>query len=290
MSTQSALWRAPFTYHREAPARWQDMLHELAPPSENVPWLHCAWMAGERRQRPDGTWDLQPVQRWVVWEMVPYRTLYYDHHRAKKRGDDDLILSALLDAHPRQLGKWVRGRVRDGRTFKDGEWKWKSFATVSMQQWELFREFRGYAIPTWILQGTQGGTARRWPEWIRMFAALHKLPADPPEPGALEYAEMDWRVIEQLANRDKLRRWDETETRSFLERTMRDVRAERVAGEQDLRWRLLKYIHAQCDAAADAMMPAWSPSDLPKGDTHYNRDEDDVERSFIEDTPTSIDA
>ena len=109
---------ALFHHERTPDPTWARELERLAPRSELLTWLHIAWHPGTR-------WC--PVQRWVIYEMVPYRTLYLDHHRA---GDDGLFLPELNGPDPRARGRWARSRTGHFLHDEAGRPGWQSPALV----------------------------------------------------------------------------------------------------------------------------------------------------------------
>jgi hypothetical protein len=192
-----------FMYHRPVPRAWQEQLDVLTPAREMAPWLQLAWLSGdpwETSTLPDGTTHAG-VQRWAIYEMVPLRIWIglIQAQRARGMKDDQIleacILAALQGPNPRDLGHYDEVL---GKFITDAE--------VTRQEWELFREHKAVPKLFWILQGSGGGHRRHFTPLERKYLELAGLPAEPPSPGDLPYAEFDNRVLEMVRRRDRLQR------------------------------------------------------------------------------------
>ena len=266
-----------YRHTREPNPAWQVELDQLAPRSGESHWLKIHWFAG---------WDYEPIQRWRIFEMIP----------APYRGVPLEILDDLAGLSPRHPdnGKWIEPRFEVLEEEQDIR-RWYSWSSVDFDQWTLFQETQCLAVPVWIIQGDKGG--HRWRLSTAELGILEESGIKSPElplPGDLPYANYDKRTFVQLAEFDKLRRWNLTT--SWDDRGMNKtvaglwVRGERIAAEQEYNKALLLHLEGQCVNAVGQMSRQSLPgfSDLPPGDGHYNRDEDAEDQSFIEETATSL--
>lgn len=181
-----------FVYNRPVPREWQDQLATLTPRGQIAPWLQLAWLSGD-------PWE--PVQRWCIYEMVPLRVWVglIQAHRARgfKRDEilEQVILEALEGPNPREQGYYDEVLKR-----------FITDALITRQEWELFREFQAIPKLFWIIQGPGGGHRRHFTPMEKKYLELAGLPADPPAPGDLAYADFDGRVLEMVRRRDRLQR------------------------------------------------------------------------------------
>ena len=231
-----------------------------------IPWLKLVWFAGE---------SYEPIGRWAIYEMYP-----------ELEHTPDEILADLKGPSPRDPGN---GRWKEDDTVPQhlGGKRWVSDSTVSLQQWNLFREFNCYPRLFWIVQGKYGG--HKWvlsPE-EQSFLKLrgHKL-TDTPAPGDLPYAKFDQRVMVQLREYDRLYKYDKT--LSWEKRAKDKNRAivllqeQRDEDLQKFRHQLDRWLTAQVMEVVDETYPFWRDADLPAGDRYFDHDRDAVERLFIE--------
>ena len=266
-----------YRHTREADPAWQEELEQLAPRSGESHWLKIHWFAG---------WDYEPIQRWRIFEMIP----------APYRGVLQEILDDLKGLSPRHPdnGKWVTPGFEFLEEEQDTK-RWCSWSSVDFDQWTLYQETGCFAVPVWIIQGGKGG--HRWrlsPAEIGILEDSGISSPELPLPGSLPYADYDRRTFIQLAEFDKLRKWNLNT--SWDDRGMTKtvaglwVRGERVAAEQEYNKRLMAHLEAQIETAVSDMSRSALPgfSDLPPGDRDYNRDEDAEDQAFVEETATSL--
>jgi hypothetical protein len=163
-----------FVHDREPRPEWQAECERIAPRSQTVNWALIHWEPGE-------TWD--PVQRWVIREMVP-----------RLDAVNPIQVQAYGGPHPRSIGTW-----KDGR--------WHSDSVLSKRQYDLYQQTRCHSRVVWVVQGDQGGHPRYFTHAEEQFARARQLPTEPPPLGSLPYAEPDRRTWARLAELDKLRKW-----------------------------------------------------------------------------------
>jgi len=259
-----------FFASRDPDPGWVTALAERFQRQLNVNWPKLVWMPGE--------W-YEPVQRWVIYEMLPRLDLINELWILDIQGDD-----------PRNRGRWIPDDSVPGGK------RWWSEAFVSHLQWELFRETNCYPALYWIIQGDQGGHKWRLTPQEKQLLRLNGCRVtDTPLPGDLPYAPFDNRVIEHLAMRDKLKAWDKAQAKPWTERQSKVlaphiVASERKALEIEARWALYRWLEGQVKQGVEAALadPRFNASDLPAGDRHFDRDEETELRSFIEETSTEV--
>lgn len=180
----SGRYVTPRRIQTEPPAgvmeRWQPELDRIAPRTMRPTWLRLAWLPG---------YPWQPVERWVIYQMVPLR----------------------------YLGEWGPGAaVRDSLLHGPDPARVIGFDTVRMKlvrhggprplvdrwQYRLFRETGAYAQPLWVVQGSQGGHKRAFDDVESSISVMNGGPEQPPAPGELPYAEPDMRTIAKLRELD----------------------------------------------------------------------------------------
>jgi len=248
--------QAVFIHTRECPPEWQAGLEAIVPKSDTVPWLKIHWFAGR---------DYAAVQRWAIWEMIPDLSLIPPEYLADIKGPN-----------PATHGRWVPD---DSIPAEFGSRRWESASMHSRPQWELFRLTGCYPKLFWIIQGTKGGHVWRLDHVTKHFAITIEG-QDVPNPGDLPYAEWSPLVAHQIAEFDRLRRWEGKMRQPWTDRALNTtdagllVQKETWDLEQQYQERMLKWLDNQIEDAmqdvADADLPSWS--DLPKGDTHFNKD------------------
>ena len=263
-----------YRHTRDADPAWQEELEQLAPRIGNSNWLKIHWFAG---------WDYEPVQRWRIFEMVPKLSVVPQEILQDLKG--------LSPRHP-DNGKWVTPGFQVLQEEQDTK-RWYSWSSVDFDQWTLFQETQCFAVPVWIIQGDKGG--HRWrlsPAEIGILEESGIKSPELPLPGDLPYADYDRRTFTQLAEFDRLRKWNMTT--SWDDRGMNKtvaglwVRGERIAAEQEYNKALMKHLEGQVENAVGQMSRQSLPgfSDLPTRED--NRDEDAEDQAFVEETATSL--
>lgn len=185
--TPSPTWHADMPVDRDTYARWQAAVQEIAPPSDTVSWLYLAWEPGD-------PWE--PVNRWVIWQMRPKRIVRLD------------ILMELNGPRPRSTGHLCTTTSGCPCPLKYGAWRGGAATMIDRAQWDLFNvnpDTRGYyGTRWWVVQGKNGGNLRRFTTIQGKLSRIMGGEDHPPVPGALAYAPVDQRVIDQIAARDRM--------------------------------------------------------------------------------------
>lgn len=255
-----------FVNQRVPLKRWEEDLARISPKDGVQPWLQLVWMAGD-------TWD--PVQRWVIYEMMP-----------------------MLDWLPEYLREALDGP--SPRDPKNGRWvhdikgkRWESTSPVSLLQWRLYHEHKAYPVLFWIIQGEKGGNKWLFTPGESKILRMRGLPHVPPYPGELEYAPFDNRVTAQLDRYLSLKRRDQE---LLIQRRSPNVKSailllnrRRSEAEETWRTKLSDWLADQVAPLADeldfALRKVTDVHGLPLGDRHYNKDEDEVEETFVKGEP-----
>ena len=241
---------------------WEADLSRLAPRSDTQGWLKLHWFAG---------WEYEPIQRWRIFEMYPRLDIIPEELLADCKG---------LSPRDSSKGKWI----------EDGK-RWVSYSTVDYDQWSLFQETGCFAVPVWIIQGTKGGNVWRLSQAeIGYLESTGITAAQLPLPGSLPYADYNQLTFNQLMARDRIDRMAPNAGDMSKNEAGLWVRTERKAEEEAYNAALSKWLDDQMEQAVDAINMVNLPgmSDLPAGDRHYNADQDEVEREFIQDTATTL--
>ena len=181
-------------------ARWQHELEDAlgaAPPAMpgtgRLSWPLLVWVPGD-------DWD--PVERWVVYDMLPGQVLVEGAERRRTRGvpddeNEDLFWLAQLNGpHPRQRGRWdgvLKQFIPDPNCL------------IDRYQWELWRRYKAQAFAFWVIQGETGGHLIHYSNQERQVARLDGLPPEPAAPGALPYAPWDNRARTRLQQLNAIR-------------------------------------------------------------------------------------
>jgi hypothetical protein len=216
------------TFHqtRPVPPEWQRELERHWPRSDRVTWLKLVWEPGFKVRGSDRH-VVYPVQRWIIYEMVPQKAFVPFE-----------ILDDLRGRSPR-----VRGHDYEDSGLRG----WLSESLVSRTQWELYRETGQYGRRLWIIQGIMGGHPEALSDNEREFLEMRgRGDLELPEPGDLPYAEFDQRVVHRLLGLDKLLKWDQNIT--WDQRSERKgkagvwIRRDRVKEEMTFNAMLLDYM------------------------------------------------
>ena len=273
-----------YRHTREPDPAWQADLERLAPRSDRNNWLKIHWFAG---------WDYEPVQRWRIFEMVP--------NPGRFTGLEE-VLNDLKGLSPRHGANGEKGEP-NGQWITEGfktleeepdtvKRRWQSWSTVDFDQWTLYQETGCLANPAWIIQGSHGGHKWRLNRAeLGIFEAHGISEPDLPLPGDLPYAEYDQRTFVQLAEFDRLRKWKQGlgwDDRMDKGKAGLWVYKEKKDDEEEYNAALMKWIDTQVENAVDDMsrQSIPDPSDMLRGDRHYNIDQDAEDQAFIEETAT----
>lgn len=255
-------------YTRTPPEAWERALGRLAPPSERLSWLKLAWLASDTeliRHREHGqvlnvTKRIVPIERWVIYQMVPHRATPSSVWAPEQR--------VLFD---RAAKRFVTDPRYPLQLYREN---------MSRYQWELFLATGQYGQLLWVIQGSHGGHRRRFDRIEQKVLQLNGLPTDPPAPGDLPYADFDRRVLEKLAELDRVRFWKKAI--DYCERSTDD---EERAAEQHFRGNLWQWLESQVEQHVDKNAQAWRKiiEDAPR--VHVTKapgfDLDEAKHEFI---------
>ncbi|OQW37059.1 MAG: hypothetical protein A4C66_03235 [Nitrospira sp. HN-bin3] len=164
--------------------RWREQLAQVSPRHDHLSYLWLRWEPGD-------PW--QPVERWVIWQMLPETITHNPKHPYYLA-----ILAELNGPHPRSTGRydaeeqrWVHGPCR----------------LIDLGTWETFRETGRFGRRWWVIQGTKGGHRYRLSEAERVVWRTLTGTDDTPAPGDLPYAPFDNRVLDQIRGLDEKTKW-----------------------------------------------------------------------------------
>jgi hypothetical protein len=247
----------------DADPAWQADLERLAPRSDRVNWLLIHW-------EPGVAWE--PVQRWEIREMIPALNTVPAEMIEEYQGPD-----------PRTRGRWLEEKEENGTLTKS----WHSDSLVSHRQWQLFHQTRCHSQRFWIIQGSYGGHRVQLPFDQRRILAGQGRVADTPAPGALPYAEYSSRTFTRIAECDRLQKWKHALGWDQRQERKTDaglwVKQDRRNDAAEWNTEFLKWWDDQVEGwvrdLPQSAIPAFS--DMPRGDTQYNRDEDALDASLV---------
>jgi len=220
------LRKAPvnFMWTRDVPPAWQARLDQIFPPNDRISWLKLVWVAADEVlvRRPNGFDEVKvdAVQRWVVFQMT------------------------------RQVPSSVRSFLEGPPPHPK-----RNQIPVMREQWDLYRDFKCYAQPYWIVQGERGGHKRRFTKHEQKLLKAQRLPTEPPEAGSKDprwgYAPFDERVMNKLIAFDHVQFWNRAI--EYDERGADQLEAEERQAAQDCRGWLLTWLESQVDAQMDSI-------------------------------------
>lgn len=174
-----------FIHTREPEQSWQSRLWQIAPPSPHKAKLVIWWEPGD-------TWE--PVQRWVIYQVLPYQTYVKGKLVAAV---PPIIRKQLEGPHPRSSGfyspvyeRWVEGPAPG----------------ITKTAWEIARVHKGWARPYWVVQGDKGGHRYRSFPWERYLMKMGGGSGQLPMAGDLPYAEPDERTWDAIG---QAKQWHE---------------------------------------------------------------------------------
>lgn len=264
--------RGGIEWGRTAPASWTAELESFGgPPNRRVPWLALAWMAGE---------PYELVQRWVVYELVPWERLLRTATSPERWERVQDLLSAYLGPSPASQRTWRQ---------VGGVWKHVSDSPITQDQWTIGRAARAHANLFWIVQGSFGGHKVRFNPFEQVLLRTAGRPQELPAPGDLRYVGWDGRVLHQLAEQARLAETCRTIAAGAVDleaRTEVHHYAERKARESIARAQILRWLDAQLARGVESAKNLWRPSDLAEGDPITDREMADAEADFVADTTT----
>jgi hypothetical protein len=127
--------------------------------------------------------EWQPVERWIIYNVVPdpakYPPMLFAPFRLSELNSEGYC-RPVLDLDRRAMDR---------------------------NQWEIYKETGRYAQPYWVVQGDRGGHKRNYTQVESRISILNRGMGDPPAMGELCYAEPDRRTWEKLATLDLARMW-----------------------------------------------------------------------------------
>jgi hypothetical protein len=199
-------------------------------------------------------------------------------HRAlhPARGINADILAELKGPPPSKRGNYY-DRVL-GRFVRNPD------VNITERAWNLYQQFGCWGRPFWVIQGDKGGHKRWFSSIEKKFLKLAGLPADPPVPGDLPYADFDERVMEQLRRHDRLQAVHGNLKRFKAENTeLWEQRKDEA--EKEFRRQLVTWLKEQVAEIAPDVTKSLFGLDAPRRRINASRFEEMTERAeenFIE--------
>lgn len=233
----------------DPPAEWREALRRISARTDRYSWLELVWLAGE-------PWA--PIERWCLYQMVP------------RRLTPPWIAEWLDGPNPRSMGYW---------STKSMEWV-STAPPISELQWQLWREHDAYGQRWWMIQGPGGGHRAQLSDFETKLVQVRGYTGPWPEPGDLDYAPFDSRVIERIKPFDKMEGY--RLMAEFAERSPEQLDSEDHDTAALMRQELSRWLHGQIEDAV-ASSPSLAPSDLPVAAEGYMSDADLVDEDFIHD-------
>lgn len=258
---------ALYVEKKEVPREWQEELQRLTPKSEHVSYLWLRWEPGD-------PWS--PVQRWYIWHMRSIDLLMKPKNGRQPSAHYQQVVTELQGPHPRSTGRYDPDY---------GYWTGGCVGIIDRATWELYQETGHYGTRWWCIQGEHGGHRHRLDAIERRVARIMTGTSDTPIPGELPYAEFDGRVIQKIAQLDKLRAWKGFI--DFTKRTNAQMDDEMRQLEQEAQRQIWSWLDGQVDQAVEkigkAGRKAIAESEY-RGLEQSDRDMDyeAIERDFIE--------
>lgn len=188
---------------------WMTELRQVSPLSTVHSYLMPYWYrAGER---------------WVLYDVLPIEAI-----------DDELDTGSGISGA--ELKQVMAGPRPSERT---------DDVPVSDLQHEMFRRWRGYARPFWVLQGEAGGHQVRFSPMQASALLRMGLPSEPPPIGSLAPCPFDNRAVRQLQHLNRLHGFEDSIDRLRRSGSPEAARAEEARVEREIRERELAFVEAQ---------------------------------------------
>jgi hypothetical protein len=197
-----------------APAEWEEELRRISPINTIHSHLRFYWY--------------RAASRWVLYDVLPVEQI-----------PDDLDTGSMLSG--RDLKEIMAGpRPSEREDFQDLD-TWP----VSDTQHEMFRVWRGFARPFWVLQGDAGGHQVKFSPDQSSALLRMGLPAEPPRVGELPPCPFDNRAVQQLQHLNRLHQLEDSIDRLRQSGSPEAARAEQERVERQIRDSEMAFIEAQ---------------------------------------------
>lgn len=174
-------------------------------------------------------------ERWVLYDVMPVELIHPDEAQG-----------APILGH--ELLRLLRGK----RPSDCPESERSPF--VSDVQHEMFRVYRGYARPFWVLQGSRGGHQVTFSPWQQNVLLSKNLPPEPPQIGDLPFAPFDGRAIQQLQHLNRLHQFANQIDRLRDSASREHAMAESDRIQKEIRQAEYDFVCSQMEEVTDMAM------------------------------------
>ena len=205
------------------PFPWETELRAISPINTIHSHLRAYWY--------------RSAQRWVLYDVLPVELIV----------DDMNTGSGISGAEFKMIVNGPRPSERED--FKDLD-HWP----ISDTQHEMFRLYRGFARPFWILQGEQGGHQHQFSPFQAEQLLRMGLPAEPPRIGSLPPCPFDNRAIRQLNHLNRLHQFQDSVDRLRESGSPEAAAAEMERIGREVRDSEMSFIEAQFRPVVDMAM------------------------------------
>lgn len=175
--------------------------------------------------------------RWVLYDVLPVELIA-----------DEMDTGSGID------GATFKAIAYGPRPSERKDYEEHEHFPVSDTQHEMFRLYRGYARPFWVLQGENGGHQYRFsPQQAEMLLRMG-LPSEPPRIGDLAPCPFDQRAITQLQHLNRLHQLEDSIDKLRASGSPEAAAAEQAANEKTIRASEMAFVEAQMRPVVDMAM------------------------------------
>ena len=182
-------------------------------------------------------------ERWVLYDVLPVDAI-----------DDE------QDTGSGMSGKELKDIMAGPRPSDREDWKDLEHWPVSDTQHEMFRRWKGFARPYWVLQGENGGHQVRFSPDQATALLRMGLPSEPPRIGSLPPCPYDNRARAQLRHLNRLHQLEDSIDRLRRSGSPEAAKAEQDRVEREIRESEMAFIEAQMRPVVDMSMSLVSGS------------------------------
>lgn len=222
-------------------AEWQRALDRVFEPQDRISRLVIRWEPGD-------SW--QPIQRFIIWQCVDPSIVE----------TPPMVRRGFRGPHPRSMGHYCAPGYcfcgLDPKKQHTFAWRGKANTPFDRATWELWRDTKLFGLRWWTIQGHRGGhrfvldSQEYEAKILQMRYGLNQTP----DPGELPYAPFDERVLNKIAQHDKVRSW--TKAIDFAARNVDTLDRESLDDAIRAREQLSAWLDWGIEEAVDEHLPA----------------------------------